>query len=84
MNSMESLLLCVFVSNNYYCCCNSNGSGSISLGRVLDKLRDDLDSIIESPELIYGECYMMGLMTKWAEEIPDLKLYRDHQYNNRK
>ena len=58
-------------------------SGSIDLGRVLDKLKEDLESIVDTPKLIHGESFMMGTMDDWAEVLPDFKLYLHHQFNEK-
>ena len=51
------------------------------MNRVLDKLRDDLESISAQPELIHNESFMMGLMDQWADQIPDFKEYLFKQFN---
>ncbi len=50
-------------------------SGPISMGLVLDKLKDDLEDIVEQPELIHDANVMMEMMSKWADEIPYFKEY---------
>ncbi|KAL7537517.1 hypothetical protein ACHAXR_007880 [Thalassiosira sp. AJA248-18] len=58
--------------------------GPISLGRVLDSLKEDLESIMDQPELVHDEAFMMGMMSPWAELIPDFKLYLEHQFEGAK
>ena len=55
--------------------------GPISLGRVLDKLKDDLESIVDQTELIHDEAFMMGMMTPWSDIIPDFEEYLHHQFH---
>ena len=62
----------------------SSIQGPISLGRVLDKLKDDLQSIVESPELIHDENVIMTMFDEWKEELPDFKDYMFHQFNLKK
>ena len=46
------------------------------MGKVMDKLKDDLESIIDSSDLIHGEEFMMGQLKEWEEELPELEEYR--------
>ena len=50
---------------------------------MLDKLKDNLESIVvvAQPEMIHDEGFMMGMMTPWADIIPDFKTYLCHQFN---
>ena len=48
----------------------------ISMGKVMDKLKDDLESIIDSPDLIHSEEFMMGQLKEWEEELPEFEEYR--------
>jgi len=58
--------------------------GYISMGQVLDKLKTDLESIVEQPELIHDESFMMGMMSKWADELPPLKDYLTRKFEEEK
>ena len=58
--------------------------GYISMGKVLDKLKSDLESIVEEPELIHDESFMMGLMDKWADELPEFRTYLTDIFENEK
>ncbi len=60
------------------------GWGYISLGKVLDKLKDDFEAIIDQPELIHDESLMMGLMDDWADELPPFKDFLYHQFEEKK
>ena len=42
------------------------GWGYISMGEVLDKLKYDLNMIVDQPELIHDESFMMVIMDTWA------------------
>ena len=48
----------------------------ICMGKVMDKLKDDLESIIDSPDLIHSEEFMMGQLKEWEEELPEFQEYR--------
>jgi hypothetical protein len=58
--------------------------GYISLGKVLDKLKLNLEEIAEEPELIHDESFMMGLMDDWADELPPFCEYLTHQFEEKK
>ena len=45
------------------------GWGPITLGKVLDKLKDDLETLIDQTNLIHDESFMMGIMDPWANEL---------------
>ena len=46
------------------------------MGKVMDKLKDNLQSIVDSPDLIHSEEFMMGQLKEWEEELPEFKEYR--------
>ena len=56
--------------------------GYISMVKVMDKLKEDLQSIVNTPELIHDEDFMMGMLTVWGEELPEFKEYR-HDVNEK-
>jgi hypothetical protein len=58
--------------------------GYISMGRVLDKLKEDLESIVAQPELIHDESFMMGLMDEFADDLPPFKEYLTHKFEHEK
>ena len=41
----------------------------------MDKLKADLESIVEDPALIHDESFMMGMMSKWSDELPEFQEY---------
>ena len=43
------------------------GWGYISMGKVLEKLKDDLNMIVDQHGLIHDESFMMGIMDPWEE-----------------
>ena len=43
-----------------------HGWGYISMGKVLEKTKDDLNMILYQPELIHDESFMMGMIDLWA------------------
>ena len=55
----------------------------ISMGKVMDKLKDDLESIIDSPDLIHSEEFMMGQLSEWEEELPEFKEHRKKSIEDR-
>ena len=60
------------------------GWGYISMGKVLDKLKEDLELIVGQPELIHDESFMMGMMDEWADELPPFREYLDHKFHHQK
>ena len=46
------------------------GWGYISTGKVLDKLKDKINMIVDQPELIHEKYFMMGMMIPWAATLP--------------
>ena len=48
------------------------GWGPKTLGKVLDKLKDDLETLIDQTNLIHDESFMMGIMDPWANELKTL------------
>ena len=58
--------------------------GYTSMVKVMDKLKEDLQSIVNTPELIHYQDFMMGMLTVWEEDLPEFKEYRhDVIENNR-
>ena len=47
--------------------------GHVLVSRVLDKSKDDSESIVDDPELIPDESFITGLMDEFADELPPLK-----------
>ena len=50
--------------------------GYISMGKVMDKLKEEFQSIVNTPELINYQDFMMGVLTVWEEELLEFKEYR--------
>ena len=50
--------------------------GYISIGKVMDKLKEDLKSIVNTPELIHYQDFMMRMLKVWEEELQEFKEYR--------
>ena len=46
------------------------------MGKVMDNLKEDLQSIVNTPELIHYQDFMMGVLMVWEEELPEFKGYR--------
>ena len=57
--------------------------GYISMGKVLDRLKEHLEGIVENPELIHDESFMMGLMDDFSDELPPLKQYLTHIFEEK-
>ena len=55
------------------------GWGYIPMGKVLEKLKDNLNMIVYQPELIHDESFMMGIMDPWAAELTTFQDYMDHK-----
>lgn len=51
---------------------------------VYDILKLNLEAIVESPELIHDEKIMMGMMKTWVDELPPLKKYLHHEFEEKK
>ena len=49
--------------------------GYISMGKVLDKLKDDSESTVEDPNLICDEEFMTGMMSDWARSYLFLMIF---------
>ena len=49
--------------------------GYIYMEKLLDKLKDELNIIVDQPELIHDESFMMGMMDPWEAELPPLQEY---------
>ena len=60
------------------------GWGYISMGKVLDKIKYDLSMIVDQPELIHDESFMMGMMDPWNSELPTFQEYLDHKLKQHK
>ena len=39
--------------------------GYISMSKVMDKIKEDLQSIVNTPKLIHYQDFMMGMLTVW-------------------
>ena len=46
------------------------------MGKVMDKLKEELKSIVNTTELIQYQDFMIGMLTVWEEELPEFKKYR--------
>ena len=42
----------------------------------MDNIKDDLESIIDLPDLIHSKYFMMGQLKKWQKELPEFEEYR--------
>jgi hypothetical protein len=54
--------------------------GYISMGHVMDKLKEHLESILEQPELIHDESFMMGFVSDFRDELPPFDDYMTHKF----
>jgi hypothetical protein len=43
--------------------------GTNNVGKVFDKLKDDLELLIDQTDLIHDELFMMGMMDPWVNEL---------------
>ena len=55
------------------------GQGYISMGKVLENIRDDLNMIVDQPELFHGESFMTGMMDLWAADLLPFQEYLEHK-----
>ena len=60
------------------------GWGYISMRKVLDNIKDDLNMIVDQPELILDGSFMMRMMDPWAEEFPPFQEYLDQKLKQQK
>jgi len=54
--------------------------GYISMGRAIDRLKDHLELIIDQPELIHNESFMMSLVSDCRDELPPFDNYMTHKF----
>ena len=54
--------------------------GYISMGRVIDWLKEHLELIVEQPELIHDEKFMMGFVSEFADELPPFHDFLTHKF----
>ena len=54
------------------------------MGKLLDKLKDNLNMIVDQPELNHEEYFMMGMMDPWAAELTTVQDYTDHKLKQKK
>ena len=57
--------------------------GPMSMGRVLDKLDVALNKLLEKPDLIVDEQFMMGIFDEFANELPPFKEYISDLYEKK-
>jgi hypothetical protein len=53
------------------------------LGKVLDKLKDDLESLIDQINLTHDESFMMGTMDPWENELKPFREYMEHAFEKK-
>ena len=46
------------------------------MGKVMENLKEELQYIVNTPELIHYQDFMMGMLMVWEEELPEFKEYR--------
>ena len=51
-----------------------------NLGNVLDRLKEKLLEIVDCPECIHDEIFMMSIIWNWKEELPPFKNYFKYQF----
>ena len=49
------------------------------MGKLLEKIENDFNMIVDQPELIHDESFMMGVMDTWAAELLPFQEYLDHK-----
>ena len=40
------------------------------MGKILDNLKENLHMIVDQPEFIHDEYFMIGMMDPWEAELP--------------
>ena len=50
------------------------------MGRVTDKLKEHLESILKQPELIHNKSFMMGFVSDFRDELPPFDDYMTHKF----
>ena len=58
--------------------------GFISMGKLLDKIKDNLNMIVYQPEFIHDKSVMKGTMDPWAAELPTVQQYLDQKLKQQK
>ena len=46
------------------------------MGKVIYNIKEDLQSIVNTSELIHYQDFMMGILKVWEEELLEFKEYR--------
>ena len=49
----------------------------------MDKLKDDLEMIVDSLDLIHSKTFMMGLLSEWEKELPEFKKHWQESIENK-
>jgi hypothetical protein len=60
-----------------------NSWGYISMGRVLDTLKEALEAISDDPSLIANETFMMGIFDEYKFELPPFNKYVTDLYESK-
>ena len=60
------------------------GRGYIYKEKVLDKLKDELNMIVDQPEFIHDKSFMMGIMDPLEVELPPFQKYLYHKPKQQK
>ena len=47
--------------------------------KLLGKIKDDLNMIVDQPELIHDKFFMMGIKYPWAADFPSFQEYLDNK-----
>lgn len=53
------------------------------LGMVLDRLKEMLEEIVEHPELIHDEEFMMSIIWHWKRDLPTFNEYYNYQFHEK-
>ena len=60
-----------------------HGWGAMSMGRAIDTLENKMEQIVEKPELLLDEAFMMGIFSEYEKELPPFKEYIDQTYKRK-
>ena len=54
------------------------------MGKVLYNIKDNLNMIVDKPEMIHDKSFMMGMMDPWVEELPPFQEYLYYKLKQQK
>ena len=49
------------------------------MDKVLENIKDQLNMMVDQPELIHEESFIMEMMDTWVAELPPVQEYTDQK-----